>query len=258
MKKKILIIILFIAITAFGFSAYKLISSLNEYKKGEDTYSEISRNFVTVAEHYTLPQIITEAESTQVEELPLNVDFSALKEFNSDIVGWIYCPDTTINYPVLKAKDNDYYLRKMADRQYNIAGSIFMDYRNKDDLSDINTLIYGHNMKNSTMFSDIVNYSTDDPEYFNSHPYIYYFTEKQTFLLQVIGEKTVETSDRVFKDFENCDDLQDYLKSCTPKILFDKDYDLSNIKNLVSLSTCSKNTSAKRQIVFCVPVKIIN
>lgn len=257
MKKTILIVILVLAVIGFTFSAYKLISSMKEYKEGEETYERISNDFVTLSADFTLPEIQNTApEELEVNE-PLSVDFESLSALNPDIIGWIYCPDTTINYPVLKASDNDYYLRRMADRKYNIAGSIFMDYRNKGDFSDINTLIYGHNMKNSTMFSDIVNYDSSDPEYYNSHPYIYYFTKEKNYILQVIGEKTAETSDRIFKDFESKEEMQEYLAGCTPKILFNTEYDISSIDNLVTLSTCSKNSSAKRQVLFCKPI-IIN
>ena len=257
MKKAILIIILVAAIAAFVVSGYKLISSLNEYKEGETTYQSISSEYVTLTSSFVIPEIPKEKATPEIEApKPLTVDFKALKEYNPDIVGWIYCPDTSINYPVLQASDNDYYLRRMADRKYNIAGSIFMDYRSNPDLSGINALIYGHNMKNSTMFSDIVSYDTNNPEYFNSHPYIYYFTEEQNYILQIIGEKTAETNDSIFKDFESKEEMQEYLTGCTPMILFNKEYDISSIDNLVTLSTCSKNSSEKRQLLFCVPIKI--
>ena len=80
------------------------------------------------------------------------VDFSLLKQENEDIVGWIYCEGTPISYPVVQSGDNQYYLHRLINGEYNIAGSIFMDYRNNAELEDNNTIIYGHNMKNNTMF----------------------------------------------------------------------------------------------------------
>lgn len=259
MKRVIRNIILIIAIFAFLFSGYKLISILLEYKEGEETYSKLTNDFVTVTPGFVTPQVpdIPVEEEPAIEvEAPITVDFQSLKEYNPDIIGWIYCPDTTINYPVLKAENNDYYLRRMADRKYNIAGSIFMDFRNKGDFSDINTIIYGHNMKNSTMFSDITNYDADDQAYFNEHPYIYYLTEEKNYIFKIIGEKDVVTTEKIFNGFITTEKMHEYLIESTTDILFDKEYNISSIQNLVTLSTCSKNSGETRKLVFCIPFEI--
>ena len=83
------------------------------------------------------------------ETAPITVDFERLQEENKDIIAWLYCPDTEINYPVVQSKDNEYYLRRLLDGTWNIAGTLFMDYRNAADCSDLHTIIYGHNMKNT-------------------------------------------------------------------------------------------------------------
>ena len=89
------------------------------------------------------------------ETAPITVDFERLQEENKDIIAWLYCPDTEINYPVVQSKDNEYYLRRLLDGTWNIAGTLFMDYRNAADCSDLHTIIYGHNMKNNTMFGSL-------------------------------------------------------------------------------------------------------
>lgn len=101
------------------------------------------------------------------ETAPIKVDFERLQEENKDIIAWLYCPDTEINYPVVQSKDNEYYLRRLLDGTWNIAGTLFMDYRNAADCSDLHTIIYGHNMKNNTMFGSLPKYSKQ--EYYEEH-----------------------------------------------------------------------------------------
>jgi sortase B len=86
---------------------------------------------------------------------------------NNDLVGWIKIDDTRIDYPIVKGKDNDFYLRRGFDRENNRAGSIFMDYRNIGDGSDLHTIIYGHRMRNQSMFYDLLSFQ--DPSFYESH-----------------------------------------------------------------------------------------
>ena len=88
----------------------------------------------------------------------MNLDLALLQKVNEDVMGWIYIPDTDISYPILRSKDNKEYLKLTWDLKNSVAGSIFLEHENNVDLSDFNTLIYGHNMKNDTMFGDLENY----------------------------------------------------------------------------------------------------
>ena len=90
-------------------------------------------------------------------EYLLTMDMDKLQSINPDVVGWIMIPDTEISYPLLQSKDNDYYLKHAWDNQENSCGSIFYDYRSSP--SDWNAVIYGHNMKNGSMFANLHNYS---------------------------------------------------------------------------------------------------
>lgn len=267
MKKTIIISLLVIFIVIFAFSAYKIISVYTEYDEGEETYKEISEEAVV---HSDAPVFLdmdefikgeTERNEDRVPmitaegEPALTLDREALYAQNKDIIGWIYCPDTAIDYPVLKSKDNDYYLRRMADKKYNIAGSIFMDYRNQGDFTDVNTLIYGHNMKNGTMFSDIVKYK--DRSYYDAHPYIYYSTPEKDYLFKVFAAATVDTKDRIFSEFESREELHEYFTESENITLFDTDTDLLSIDNTVTMSTCANDSGSKRYLVFCIPAEIV-
>ena len=152
-KSKVLWFVLILLVVAiFVFSLYKIISSLYDYSESSKTYDNLTADIIT-PNIPGLPEDIVTTESA-----PITVDFDSLIEQNGDVVGWLFCENTPINYPVLQSSDNNYYLRKMINKKYNIAGSIFMDYRSQSDMSSLNTIVYGHNMKNDTMFGTFTEY----------------------------------------------------------------------------------------------------
>ena len=113
------------------------------------------------------------------------VDFAALAQKNSEIVGWIYIPDSKVDYPMVKGTDNSYYVSHTFEKKANGAGAIFLDWKNKGDFSDRNTVIYGHHMKNGSMFAALVEYK--DPDYFNAHRTIYLYTPQGVYTATVFS-----------------------------------------------------------------------
>lgn len=85
------------------------------------------------------------------------VDFEKLKQINNQAVAWIRIPKTNISYPIVQAEDNEFYLKHNIHKEYSSSGTLFLDYKNHTDFTDINTVIYGHNMKNGTMFAELKN-----------------------------------------------------------------------------------------------------
>ncbi len=145
-----------------------------EYAHGTESYEEVAEQYVSEATdaEETEQNSIEVPELTEPEETtPITVDFEALRKENGDVVGWLYCEDTPINYPIVQSEDNDYYLRRLLDSTWNIAGTIFMDYRNAPDFSDWNTIIYGHNMNNDSMFGTLQDYKKQ--AYYEEHPVLY-------------------------------------------------------------------------------------
>ena len=114
--------------------------------------------------------------SDPIAEALSQTTFAALKEKNADVIGWIYMPGTEINYPIMQAKDNDYYLYYTFDRLWNSSvGAIYMDYRNNAAFEDFHTIIYGHNLTGGTMFSDLNKFLTQE-EYWKTHRSLYIAT----------------------------------------------------------------------------------
>jgi len=110
---------------------------------------------------------------------PIRIDFERLCAKNPDVIGWIYCPGTVINYPVLQGKTNDDYLHHDYTGDYNINGSIFVDSGNAAGFADSNTIIYGHHMNSGSMFASLVKWESQ--EYYEDHPIMWLLTPTQDY-----------------------------------------------------------------------------
>lgn len=187
-----LLFVLFFSITAY--SAWKLFGIHEEYEEGTDLYEQLAEQFV-ITEDARADRNAGDAVSADggsgeeptksVEEVLGAVDFQALKQVCEDVVGWIYCPGTPINYPIVQAEDNDYYLYRLINGKENKCGTLFMDFRNAADFSDWNTLIYGHNMNNDSMFGVVPDYVSQ--KFYEKHPLWYLLTEEKSYVIELVG-----------------------------------------------------------------------
>lgn len=186
-----IVIICLIAIAVGSWNIYRIQS---EYRKGQKVYDSLSdvvstEDLTTRNEDYSGwdPSLETDSEGETVpvvSEFP-SVDFAALREINPDIVAWIYSPDTPISYPVVQGADNDYYLHHMFNGDYNGAGCLFLDANNNCDFSDPNSIIYGHNMRDGSMFNSLVQYTKK--EYYDAHSTILLMTPEKNYKLEVFS-----------------------------------------------------------------------
>ena len=195
MKKIIRIILLIILICFMCYFSYNIYNYLSEEKANE----KLNEDLIDIA--ITTTEIEIGQDNDNINEMPIEVNFEVLKQKNSDIVGWIYLENSPINFPVVQGKDNDYYLRRLIDGTYNSAGTIFMDYRNDKNMNDWNTIIYGHNMKNSTMFGTLLNYK--EQSYYDEHKIMYYITENKKYEVELIEELgSTDIKEMVESDFD--------------------------------------------------------
>ncbi len=132
----------------------------------------------------------------EAEYAPITLDFDALRAENPDIIAWVYCPDTEVNYPVVQSSDNKYYLRRGVDGSSRTAGSIFADFRNAADLSDENNILYGHNMKDGSMFAAITRYA--EQSYYDDHPVWYILTPEKDYKVTLFAGFVTDTSSPVY------------------------------------------------------------
>ena len=245
-KKKsdvLLTIALIVAIAVFCYAAFNLYHIYTEYKKGTDEYNQIEEMAVTERD----------ADSAEVAgpnvqlKPPIEVDFDKLKSVNEDVVGWIYVdalPD--ISYPIVKGKDNQTYLHQTYEKNYNFAGTIFVDYENSGDFSDCNTLVYGHNMKNGSMFGHLKKFREDDKLY-KQDKYFWILTPERNYRYEIITAYTTGVNSDTYTLFKGPgEEFEKYLEMIKgySEIQTD-DTDLTIKDRIVTLSTCTGNESTR-------------
>ncbi|WP_028044249.1 class B sortase [Candidatus Stoquefichus massiliensis] len=223
MKEKIRKIILFICICVFTYSAIQLGIIFYDYYQIEKASDELVETYIE-----------------QVEEnnpLQRAIHFEELQKTNPDVIGWLYIPDTKIDEPILKGKNNDSYLYTDIYKKSNKAGAIFIDEINKKDFSDDNTIIYGHNMKNGSRFHDLRYFVEDD--YFNKHLQIYIYLPNGTInIYDVFASCIIEaTSDLYQKGIQYSQYTQSVLNKAKVKTSVSEKQ-----KPLIMLSTCLNGT----------------
>lgn len=179
---------------------------------------------------------------------------------NKDFVGVLSIPDTIINYPVMYTKGEDYYLRRSFDKKQSDAGTLFIDKHNNIDPIADNIIIYGHNMKNGTMFHELLNYKKEN--YYKEHKYIYFNkvddSEKYE-IISVFYSKVYYETDNVFKYYKfynasNEEELNDYVKNIKKLSLYNTNLDAKLGDKFITLSTCEYSQENGRFVVVAKKV----
>ena len=252
------------------FSGYKVYTILTEYRVGAKSAQNLQQ-YVTLqpevsetapakmeislpdepASDTPAPTEITETtEATEPSVQYPVVDFEALKKVNSDVHGWIYIAGTSISFPIVQGVDNDYYLTRLPDGTSNSSGSIFLDYRNASDFSDYHTIIYGHNMKNGTMFADVTKYKKK--AYYEEHSVGMIMTPQGNFQIEVIGGYVADLWDPAWNlHFETEQDRQDWLRDAMARSDVGGDYVPAGGEKIITLSTCSYEFDDARFVLIC-------
>lgn len=241
MNKTVSRVIIVVCIAVMAFAGYQLARIYLRYKKGTDTYSR------------TASKVTKKAADTGDTHCPITVDFDALKAENADVVGWLYCADTPINYPIVKGKDNAEYLHKLIDGTRNSSGTLFIDFRNNDDFSDANTIIYGHAMKNGSMFGTLSRYKNAD--YYKAHPTMWLLTPNGNYRLDLIVGYTTPSTSMIYSAFDS-GQVAAALYQAQAKTTFTSGIDTGGINQIVTLSTCSYEYEEARYVVLARPVKV--
>ena len=221
-----------------AYSAWNIYSINDEYEEVDEVYEELIEKFIVIEEANDTdpgkPNDTTDA--TKAPEV--KISFEELVELYPDVIGWLYCEGTPINYPVVQAKDNDYYLRRMINGKYNIGGTIFMDYRNNADFSDEITIIYGHNMKNGSMFGAIPKYTKHS--FLDAHKNILLTTPDKKYEIEVIGTLKTTSDDEVY----NFSDLAENRRKVAQRLGIEVNDD-----RLIVFSTCLYDTEDSRLLL---------
>jgi sortase B len=166
------------------------------------------------------------------------IDGAALEEMNPDYSCWIFCPDSQIDYPVVHGEDNSFYLHRMFNGDYNSCGTLFMDYRNLPDFQDPNTLIYGHHMRNGSMFKSITYYA--EQSYYEAHPFMLIVAPAEISVVAMFAGYTTDKRDHCYDiAISDEEDMRAFVAEAMEKSDFVSETVIEPGDRLVTLSTCA-------------------
>lgn len=268
-RKALAALLAVICALCLGRTALQLV----QYRQGDETYAQ-AEELAGLPDLSDLPvidftggsgSVSSSASADGAEEAPEEVpvwqdpyaqalkdmDFSALRQQNPDVLGWILIPGTRVSYPVVQGTDNSYYLDHTWRGGKNSVGAIFMECRNSSDLSDFNTIIYGHRMNNRSMFGTLSQYKSRS--YWQAHPYVYLTDDSGTHRYEIFAAGEVSVDSDVYRlGLRSDSSRQSFLDSCLALSALNTGVTPHTYDKVLTLSTCTGNGHATRWVVQAV------
>ena len=246
--------VLFISMLVFG---GLFLRDFLEYKAANDEYAQLEEHIVIEEpEEKNEGNVVQESEAAKEQvdfsHPKFQIDYDALTKINSDFSAVIYIPALGINYPVVRSKDNEDYLHKTFEGKSNFAGAIFLDYNANGNYDQSNTFIFGHNMKNGSMFGKL-KYFLKEEGLVNTNPYIFLCRPDGIYRYRIFSYYLTTTSSEIYNDFVGDDGYDGYI-SLVKRLSSYKDYpeetlDFSTRPNLLTLSTCSGPAGGQQRFI---------
>lgn len=243
--------VLVLLLSVLVFSSVKIISYVAEKKSSEKNQQDLIDQVVTPATPTTPDNADSDADkkdgSTTVTNEPeyISVDFATLQAKYPDVVGWLYCANTGLNYPIVQTAEEggEYYLYRDIDGSSNKNGTVFLDWRCSSTFTSQNNLVYGHNMKTGRMFAPIVKYR--DQSFYDAHPYMYLYTPNQLYKVNLFAGMVTPGDSTVY----NYSLTSDYIKECISSSTFKSSVGTPT-GNILTLSTCAYDYDNARYVVM--------
>lgn len=220
MKKNIKTLINLMILSIIIFNIYKTFNIINEYTKARETTKKVQ--FLNTSKE------------------------KSLSEINNDFKFWITVDNTNIDYPVMQGNDNEFYLNHDFFKEKSISGSVFLDYRNNSDSK--NSIIYAHNMKDNSMFSDLELFKEKD--FFNKNNLIKITKNNKLYIYEIFSVYYISGYEtyHLQTNFDSNTDFFNYLQLIESKSLFKSNKELDT-NNIITLSTCSYEFKNCRTVV---------
>ena len=239
-------IILIVAVIVFCVSAFQLFRIFKGYQEGRSEYDYIRKLALTNEDTEE-----GEDGENDGEDGRFRVNFEELLKINPDTVGWLrfYPEPAQINYPLVQGEDNSLYLNKTFSANDNTVGAIFVNVYNQSDFNDRNTIIYGHRMKDNSMFHDLARY--EDKSFWEANPYFYIYTPDGREIVYHIYSAGVvkDTSDTYLTEFASDEEYQEFLNMTRDVAAYDTGIMPDVGDQIVTLSTCTKDSNEDRFVV---------
>lgn len=247
------------AVICGGVGILHYVQEQNAGKEYEELREEVAEEPAEEPEVESEPEAIEEAES-EPEPVEIPIDFAALKEQNPDVYAWIRIPGTNVDYPILqREEDNSYYLSHSIDGAETKEGSIYTENYNSRDFDDPNTVIYGHNMKNGSMFRTLHNY--EDRSFFDENREVLIYLPDAVLEYRIFAAYIYDNRHLLLNfDFDDPDVYQQYLNDIFDirdmNSYIDTSMEVGTEDRIITLSTCNAGISTQRYLVQAVLVSI--
>lgn len=249
-----------------------LVKTMHEYKVAKDEYDGLSQYTKPVSQisgtnlSDAADQLVSETTETPEDgeelEIPicprnplrgdfpdLEVDFEGLREVNPQVVAWLYMPSTEISYPVVQDptdEENSYYLHHTLEGTENSSGAIFMDWEVDPALHSWNTFIYGHNMKNGSMFGNLRKL-VNNHKLYDKNPYIFIFREEGIYRYQIYAFYLDVPDTTMYYTCDTLKEYRSYIRTALEKSVYDCNTPTTEEKNSLTLVTCSGSGAGKKR-----------
>ena len=267
MKRTVLGIFALCFVTVAAISIFQLSLIASTYGKGAQAYDNLTQFVTDAPKQSSTPnltkqssagtdlqeQINTLADSYESPKSKLTipfptVDFDGLGAINSDVAAWLILEGSQINYPVVHAADNVFYLNHTFDGTANGVGTLFIDSNNASGFADQNTIIYGHHMKDGSMFADLLSYQSQ--AYFEKNPQMLLLTPEGNYLLELFAAYTADVTANSWKrTFDDEASFSAWIAEAKELSDFISDVDVLPTDRVVTLSTCSYSFENARYVV---------
>lgn len=259
MRKNIYRIILVISLILMVVAAVNIVilgreyrAGINEYKALEQ-YVEVVDNTKPVQKEKEKeePEEVQEEVKESVIPVSLQIDYAKLKAINGDFVGWLYYEPLELSYPIVRGNDNEHYTHYTFENENNSSGAIFLDFLNRPNFQDFNTIIYGHNMRNGTMFGSLKKLLNDN-SIIEENPYFYIFTEDKAFMYEIASVYITNSESKTYDLIETEEDQSSYIEYIKSVSTWTWGKDIVPQDKIVTLSTCHGLHSTNRTVVHGV------
>lgn len=213
----------------FGYKVYDI----------EKTYNDNQEEYDDLVE-----EVVENSQSNR------NIDFDKLREINPDVEGWIKYNGTHIDYPIVQGEDNSEYLNESFEGNNSSFGTLFIDSECSKPFDDFITIVYGHHMRNGSMFGDLK--KLKDENYYKEHPELELYTEDKDCILEICAFLNEKADSDVYTiNITNEKDKKDYINMIKELSLYKTDTVITPNDKLVILSTCAYESNNARYIVVC-------
>lgn len=258
------VLMILIGVICIGVSVIGIGGIIKEYQMAVDKYDNLESEFVNINKPNSDEQNkpsgsengSQSSEDQETSETPwyelATVNLKGLQAKYPDIKGWLLFENEDISYPILKGENNDTYLRTTYDGKKANAGSIFIEEDNRDDFMDTHTIIYGHNMKNLSMFGKL-NYYKRDENYYESHKYFQIFRGNEILRYQIFSYQDVHVSSYIFQEKHNSARALATRLMSTSQV--NAGLDIKDGDRIITLSTCTTDDD-DRFVVSAVLVDV--